>query len=104
MTMGYLKWEMGSRWPRQWVEWYERWWWFPPFPYGRRERIAMTKAFRVEYKCGNCGKEWSEEYEAGIFILPYPPSDTAEDDGPIRCPNCNYYRQRILARGPIEEE
>lgn len=64
----------------------------------------MTKAFRVEYKCGNCGKEWSEEYEAGIFILPYPPSDTAEDDGPIRCPNCNYYRQRILARGPIEEE
>jgi hypothetical protein len=32
----------------------------------------MTKAFRVTYKCGNCGKEWNDTIVKGWDVLNIP--------------------------------
>ncbi len=68
----------------------------------------MSKVFKVNYRCGNCGKEWSVEYEVGTIVKSL--SDGPYVVGPMKwveCPCCQTGRAfshpqiHIVSREPI---
>ncbi len=72
------------------------------------------KTFEVQYKCGNCGREWAEQYEAGdrveagLFENPHVESHacthriSCEFCRTIKCIQCTSGKDvRITARKPI---
>lgn len=70
----------------------------------------MSKVFRVNYQCGNCGKEWSEEYEKGVIIKNL--SEGPYEVGPmkwLKCPCCTMANMignpqiHIVSREPVTE-